>query len=668
MNRQRQILMFGGLLLALLAAYANHFGNSFHFDDGHAIIDNPAIRSLADVPRFFSDVRTFSVEPTGQSYRPLVTASLALDYALGGGLKPLWFHISTFFWFIVQLILMYALYLYVLERTFPHSQNVWIAWFATAIYALHPASAETLNYIIQRGDLYVSLGMVAGIVLYAAKPGWRSYGLYLLPPLAAMFAKPPAVTFALFLLAYVLLIDRASPVRAIPALVLGAGFLWLEKAMTPPNFFHTSIATTDYWITQPYVTLRYFRSFFLPLHLNVDTDLPAFHSLANPLALAGFLFCTVLIAAAVVTARRTEWRAVSFGLWWFLIGLIPTAIYPLNEVENDHRMFLPFVGLSLAVVGTLGIIVRRSSAVQIRRFAAAGGIVLLAAFAWGTHVRNEVWRTDESLWRDDIEKSPNNARGHDQLGAALDKIPGRTAEAFSEFETAIRVNPDFTNAHVNLGKALSKMPGRLPDAIREFETALRLVPDSAEAHQGLGIALAQTPGRQLDAIQHFETVLRMRPNAAEAHMNLGAALSEVPGRLPQAIAEYETALRLRPDYPEARTNLANARAAAQAHPRDPIADLEEAVRRNPGSADAHTALGIALSQVPKRLPEAISEFRAAVRLNPNSAETHSNLGVALARAPGRLPEALSEFEAAFRIRPDPAVRQTIDNLRAAARN
>ena len=39
------------ILALLLAAYANHFGNGFHFDDGHAIVDNAFVRELRFVPR-----------------------------------------------------------------------------------------------------------------------------------------------------------------------------------------------------------------------------------------------------------------------------------------------------------------------------------------------------------------------------------------------------------------------------------------------------------------------------------------------------------------------------------------------------------------------------------------------------------------------------------------
>jgi hypothetical protein len=89
--------------VAIFAAYSNHFQNSFHFDDSHTVVDNVFIRDLHNIPRFFTDATTFSTLPANRTWRPIVSLSLALDYRLGGGAKPLWFHISTFFWFLLQL-------------------------------------------------------------------------------------------------------------------------------------------------------------------------------------------------------------------------------------------------------------------------------------------------------------------------------------------------------------------------------------------------------------------------------------------------------------------------------------------------------------------------------------------------------------------------------------
>src|SRR5580658_410187 len=84
------------ILLIVTAVYANHFRNGFHFDDYHTIVDNPYIRSLHNLPRFFTDGTTFSVLPANRTYRPLVSAVLAVDYALGHSYKPFWFQASGF--------------------------------------------------------------------------------------------------------------------------------------------------------------------------------------------------------------------------------------------------------------------------------------------------------------------------------------------------------------------------------------------------------------------------------------------------------------------------------------------------------------------------------------------------------------------------------------------
>jgi hypothetical protein len=55
MNKTNLKILSAGLLLALQAAYSNHFHNSLHFDDAHTIEINPHIRDLANILKFFTD-------------------------------------------------------------------------------------------------------------------------------------------------------------------------------------------------------------------------------------------------------------------------------------------------------------------------------------------------------------------------------------------------------------------------------------------------------------------------------------------------------------------------------------------------------------------------------------------------------------------------------------
>src|ERR1700731_4795288 len=135
--RERALAGLGAalLLVALVTAYANHFHNSFHFDDAHTIVNNASIRELRNIPMFFRDATTFSSLPSNQSYRPLVSTLLAIDYWLSAspartGLRPFWFHLSIFAMF-VALVLLVAFFIYRLidppKDGFAVSNNPWIA-------------------------------------------------------------------------------------------------------------------------------------------------------------------------------------------------------------------------------------------------------------------------------------------------------------------------------------------------------------------------------------------------------------------------------------------------------------------------------------------------------------------------------------------------------------
>src|ERR1700682_3099790 len=143
----------GALLLAVvLASYANHFQNGFHFDDAHTIENNSAIRELHNIPLFFRDATTFSSLPSNQSYRPLVSTLLAIDYKLAGGLKPFWFHMSIFALFVALTLLLAFVVHRLLDQAASSTRNRWIALIAATWYGLHPANADTVNYIIASSE------------------------------------------------------------------------------------------------------------------------------------------------------------------------------------------------------------------------------------------------------------------------------------------------------------------------------------------------------------------------------------------------------------------------------------------------------------------------------------------------------------------------------------
>ena len=74
------------LTLAVLAVvvYVNALDNPFQYDDKHSVQYNPSIRSLANIPEYFSDLNSFSSDPRGAMFRPLLLVTYALNYAVHG--------------------------------------------------------------------------------------------------------------------------------------------------------------------------------------------------------------------------------------------------------------------------------------------------------------------------------------------------------------------------------------------------------------------------------------------------------------------------------------------------------------------------------------------------------------------------------------------------------
>lgn len=607
-------------LFAVVMSYSNHFRNPFHFDDTHTIQNNRFIRDVRNIPRFFANPETFSSLPSNQSYRPLLTTTLAIDYRLGGGLQPLMFHVTSFALFLAQCIALLALYRRLMDQSRPHPMNRWLALFAATWYALHTANAETVNYIIARGDILSALGTVLAVLMYASRGRARTWHLYLIPAAGAVLSKEQGVMVAPILFAYTALFERKLSLGALltpreflatlrptlPAFVLCTGILLMGMTLAT-NFAYVG-SRWQYLITQPYVLLHYVLMFVAPIHLTADTDWRPLTTVFDGRFAVGIVFIVAAIWAAFATSRRSATRPITFGILWFFLSLIPSSsVIPLAEVMNDHRMYFPFVGVILSAVWAIGLAVPRlQGGPRLNLMLTAAAVAVLAAHAAGTWQRNIVWSTEETLWRDVVAKSPMNGRGLTTYGALLMRN-GHLAAAEAHFTRALQYTPQYAYLHVNLG-VLKGAQGKAADAERHFREAqkydapnpvvyyhygqwlasigrreeaavlarraIELSPAHLEAQQlldsiaatrlttpeqWLALSLRQyRAGLYAESIASSRAALQLRPEYAEAFNNICAGENAM-GRYAAAIPACERAIALKPDFPLARNNLADAR-------------------------------------------------------------------------------------------------------------
>jgi tetratricopeptide (TPR) repeat protein len=493
-----QRLAIAGALILVLLAYANFFHNSFHFDDDHVIVENPAIRSLANLPRFFTDAHTFSSLPSNATYRPLVTLSFALDYAVRHSLDPVPFHATQ----LVLLLIVGALLVFV-YRDVLGKEHVTLAIAAAALFSVHTANTETMNFLSSRSELLSAVGFLAAFLIYVRHYKWP---WYLIPLAIGALAKAPVVIFAGIVIAWVRLIERKPMLKAVqaavPSFVTGIVLLIALNAMNAREWVAGGGSRLGYLMTQPYVWLHYARLAILPVGLTADTDLEILPHWYDTNAIAGYLFVAVLCIAIVRLGRTSRTAPVAFGLAWFAITLLPTSsFFPLAEVANEHRLFFSLMGFAIAFVATVDLIPRK-------QLAYAGLGVFILALAIGTHIRNRAWLSEETLWQDVTIKSPHNGRGWMNYGLTQMEA-GRYAEAKRVFDRATQYSPNYSTLEINRGIVAAAL-GDNAEAERLFRRALELNPDR-NAHFYYARFLVRR-GRVDEARVHLHAASTAAPN------------------------------------------------------------------------------------------------------------------------------------------------------------
>ena len=632
----------GGLAL-VVATYSNVFRNAFHFDDSHVVVDNLYIRSLANAGRFFTDVRTTSALPQNQAYRPLVTLSLAVDYFFGRGLSARAFHLDQLFLLVLLGIALFFFYRRVMERASPGPLNRYLALFAATIFCVHTVNTETMNLMHARSEILSALGIVCGFLVYAGAPRLRRLQLHLVPMAAGALAKTPAVLLAPLLFVWEFLAPgpQQQPSRSFasrlktalrataPSFVAGLAVFWfIEKKMAPPTLDYGGGNRIAYAQTQLWVWLHYLRLFVLPVGLSADTDLKLIPAWYDTRVIAGACALAALVWVAQRCVRAPRGWPVTFGLAWFAIGLLPTSsVIPLAEPLNEHRVFLPYIGLVLSAVWGARLLlegrVRRAGAIV------AVALVILAGFAAGSHVRNRAWLTGETLWADVTAKSPGNGRAWMNYGTAL-MARGAYAQARQCYERAAPLAPNYWALETNRAIVEDAL-GSPAVAETHFRRAIELGPTQPDTHFFFARWLARA-GRGPEAVQHLEASLRLSPGAVAPRGLLMDLLAAVGDSRAAALLARES-LEADPTNVRARAYMGGGF--------PPEFGSDAAARRRSG---------ISLGQQGDFVASALA-YRAALLLEPADADSLNNLGWTLGRL-GYFAEAVPILERALAIQPD----------------
>jgi tetratricopeptide (TPR) repeat protein len=251
----------------------------------------------------------------------------------------------------------------------------------------------------------------------------------------------------------------------------------------------------SYALTEGLAILRYFRMLVLPWGFTVDADFPV------RAIWLGVLAWLVLLGLALLAWRA---RNRSQAGIWFLAGLallLPSSsIFPANDLAADYRMYLPMIGFA----GCIGLLLERARPLYL-----AAVFIALVGLSF---LRTEVWRTEESLWADAVEKAPAKVRPRIQLARAVD--PARALEILEQAQRMAPDDPEIPSEEGRIYLGLGN-PGQ---ALVEFGRTLALTPRSADALNNRGAALLALKQRDA-AIGDFKRALDLNPCQFNARLN-----------------------------------------------------------------------------------------------------------------------------------------------------
>ena len=518
-GRRLTLLTAALLAIGIGAAYSNSLSVGFEFDDVYLLTNNPSIRSLRNIPRFFYDPFTLTTVRENADLRPVLQITYALNHAISG-LRPWSYHAVNMVLHLVAALLVFRI---VRDHLWPGPALVPAA--AALFFALAPLNSQTLDYMSARSALLCTTLYLAAFWCVLRRRQWPAALLHAL----ALLTKAIAVTLPAVIVAYDFLYrDRARcptvlgyvrdwrrVVRLVLApVVLDLAYLLYRRLLLPPwvsETFHQSFTTPWLWFMSEWsAQLYYVRLFLWPDALSIDHDFPYAFSFFQ--ARAWLALCVIVAWIAVALRSAARRPLVAFATVWFFITLAPESSFaPLAEVINDHR---PYIASSLGLSVLLAWLIHEASSRLRERQQPAfvlACLVLCAVTIPITRHRNWQWQDSVRLWTDAAEKGPGNGRAWMNAGLAL-MDRGQLAEARRHFERARASNPGYAYVYMNIS-VLEE--GHLDAALHAADEAVRLNPGLAPAHYYRGRVLEKL-GRTEEAAAAYGQALAIDPRHLEA--------------------------------------------------------------------------------------------------------------------------------------------------------
>jgi len=529
------------IVLFTLCVYFQSLSNGFVWDDDVVIVKNNFISSVRNIPVlvsrnylspfikkgccFFVDISRGSGET---SYRPLVTLSYFLDYALWKR-NPFGYHAANLLLHAANAVMVFYV-IFLFTRAHAVSMAAALAWLA------HPIQSEAVNVISFREDPLMFFFYLLSFLLFVNRRVARSregetvcYSLSVICFLAALFTKEMAVSLPIMIFLYMYFFERNNNKKefSLRPLVWFAVALSMYIAARFIVFINTGEPPVTYpggsFFTNGLTMIRVFAEYlkWLVFPWNIPAVMPGqgYAAVSSLWDFSFILSAIFLSGSAFIIYRLSAGRKIRlFAAGWFVVTLIPVSnIIPLSNYIAPRYLYLPLFGVVLWVADFF--LEYRMACIRssCRRFSTVLFFLLIFWYGINSFFCVFTWRNNSILFLTMSERFPDNPFVHLELGNTF-RDAGNPEEALNEYCRALVLNPRLVDAYNNAGIVLGRM--RKYRAAESFlSKAIHVDPYFSSAYTNLGVTYALS-GNEGKARAAWEAALAVNPEDREAEMNL----------------------------------------------------------------------------------------------------------------------------------------------------
>lgn len=525
-------------LLALLAWSGSLVRSGFSYDDREVLAANPVVQGHVPWTAAFERDYWHHRGAAGH-YRPLAALALRADRAAWGE-RALGLHATNVVLHVLVVVLAAAA---ARALALPAAAGI-------AVFAVHPALADSVAWISGRTSMLAAAGGLAGLLL--ALHGARARSSPVRAALAALggalavllglLGKEDAIVFAAVVPFALLRVDRRAAAGAAAGALFGlAAYLALRAhalGSALPHAPHAPLAAAplaERLEVGGRAVVEALRLVAWPAGYPPSYGTRPDLAPATGAALRGALGLLLWLALAGLGAARSRRAGAASAAAALLVALaaVPMLqIVPSGEVFAPRFLYLPLL-LASPLVHALWVALGR------RRSLLAIALALGVLGAWE---RAGVYADRGSHRRAVLAHRPGDAAAWNDLGLHREE-QGDLDDARAAWLEAARLDPGYSRPWTNLARR-ARADGDLEQAEALGRRAVRAGPENPVAHLNLGSLLLATE-RPAEAAESYARAVELAPGLALAWRGLARARLEA-GDAATARAAVERALALDP--------------------------------------------------------------------------------------------------------------------------